>query len=379
MTGTEADPRLLPGSIDLEVVVNSISEGLYIVDTARRIMFWSRGAERITGWKAAEVVGSLCEDGILEHIDSGGHKLCHTDFCPLARSIRTGESQRIASIVYSLGSGSRRVPVEVTTAPLRDRAGSIVGGVEVFRDISAAVADLHTARLIQRDAMETRLPLDGRISFQVVSHPRDIVGGDFYRIEKTGDARFSFLLADVTSHGVSAALYTLRLRTLWDEGRDLLGSPAEFAARLNSRLAASGGDVGYFASGLFGVFDCGSPAFTFSSMGSPPFFTRRADGDVEAHAPPGLLLGIEEGIAFPQGEIRLSPGSALLFFTDGAFEVENRRGELYGIERLRERFARFDPSSQLEDFCAGVEGDLLEHSGRLQLPDDFTAVLVRIA
>ena len=69
--------------IDLAAVVDAISEGLYIVDADRRIVFWSRGAENITGWKDSEVVGSHCEDGILEHVDYAVHKLCQSEFCPL--------------------------------------------------------------------------------------------------------------------------------------------------------------------------------------------------------------------------------------------------------------------------------------------------------
>ncbi|MCX7040775.1 MAG: SpoIIE family protein phosphatase [Spirochaetes bacterium] len=367
-----------PRTIDLDVVVNSITEGLYIVDTDRRILYWNRGAEQITGWKAEEVVGSFCRDGILEHADSADHKLCHSGFCPLYRSIHSGKSLRVSSLVRTLTRKGKRVPVEVTTSPYRDGGGRIIGGIEVFRDMSAAMAEMQAARLIQRDAITLSAPTGGRASFEVAYHPRDLVGGDFVRIEKLDKSQFAFLLADVTSHGVSAALFTLLLRSLWEEHAHLWGGPLEAASHLNSRLGAYGSENGYFASALFGLLDAEAPSLAFCSAGSPPFLRREAGGRVTVHEATGHLLGAEEDPGYEKRSLALARGDRLLFFTDGAFEAENAAGEPAGIERLAERFARMGENESLDEFCARVEEDLLAYSGLLQLPDDFTAVLVRL-
>jgi sigma-B regulation protein RsbU (phosphoserine phosphatase) len=365
-------------SIDLGRVVDSISEGLYIVDTDRRILYWSKGAERITGWKAEEVVGSFCRDGILEHVDSADHKLCHSDFCPLYRSIHTGKSLRVPSIVHALTRKGQRVPVEVTTSPYRDGQEVIIGGIEVFRDMSAVMAEMQAARLIQRDAVTLSAPPGGRVSFEVTYHPRDLVGGDFVRIEKLEGSRFAFFLADVTSHGVSAALFTLLLRSLWEQNAELWGEPQLLASKMNSMLVHYGSENGYFASGLFGLVDADALSLEYCAAGTPAFLRRGAGGMVTAHETAGHLLGAEENPGFEKQSLELARGDSLLFFTDGAFEVENAAGEPAGIERLAERFARMAAGESLAGFCAGLEEDLLGYSGLLQLPDDLTAVLVRL-
>jgi PAS domain S-box-containing protein len=365
-------------SIDLGRVVDSISEGLYVVDTERRILYWSKGAERITGWKAEEVVGSLCRDGVLEHVDSADHTLCHSDFCPLYRSIAAGKSLRVSSIVHALTRKGKRVPVEVTTSPYRDGEGGIIGGIEVFRDMSAAMAEMQAARLIQRDAVTLSAPTGSRASFEVAYHPRDLVGGDFVRIEKLEGSRYAFFLADVTSHGVSAALFTLLLRSLWEQHAALWGDPLLLAAGMNSLLVRYGSANGYFASGLFGLLDAEALSLEYCAAGTPAFLRRGAGGTVTAHETAGHLLGAEEDPGFEKRSLDLARGDSLLFFTDGAFEVENSAGEPAGIERLAERFARMGAGESLDQFCAGVEEGLLGYSGLLQLPDDLTAVLVRL-
>jgi len=117
----------------LRAVMNSIFDGVYIVDRDRRIIFWNRGAQEITGYTAEEVVGRRCADNILNHIDENGRLLC-TSACPLQHTLLTGEEVRAK--IYPLHKSGRRFPVMTHIAPLRDGDGNIVAGIEVFRDIS---------------------------------------------------------------------------------------------------------------------------------------------------------------------------------------------------------------------------------------------------
>jgi phosphoserine phosphatase RsbU/P len=364
--------------IDFSRIIDSISEGLYVVDRDRRIIYWSRGAERLTGWKAGEVVGSHCSDGILEHEDVAGHKLCHDSFCPLHRSMITEKVQKTATVVSSLSKGGKRIPVEVTTAPLYDTEGVVVGGVEVFRDMSEAVADLHAARTVQLDALSTRLPEVPGIRLEAVYSPRDIVGGDFYRVEQTGERACALFLADVTSHGVSAALSTLLLRSLWDELREDRAVPDAFARRLNERLLPYAAPLGYYAAALSGVLDAAAGTFRFCSMGSPPFIQLSPGGTVTTHSVPGHLLGVERGLEFEAFSIPVHSGDRLLFVTDGAFEAAGEDGLPYGVGRVAERFRHLDEHEDFTEFCAALQRDLLARANLMRLPDDFTAILAAV-
>ncbi len=73
-------------NVDIKAIVDSLSDGVYVCDPQRRIIYWSKPAERITGWRAEEVVGRCCFDDVLCHIDKDGHKLCGEEYCPLHRA-----------------------------------------------------------------------------------------------------------------------------------------------------------------------------------------------------------------------------------------------------------------------------------------------------
>jgi diguanylate cyclase (GGDEF)-like protein/PAS domain S-box-containing protein len=118
-------------------IVENMHDGVYFVDRERRITFWNKGAERITGYSAAEVVGTSCANNILVHVDAIGRQLCHGS-CPLVASMADGAPHEAE--VYLHHKQGHRLPVWVRTSPLRDADGNFIGAVEVFTDISSRQA-----------------------------------------------------------------------------------------------------------------------------------------------------------------------------------------------------------------------------------------------
>jgi diguanylate cyclase (GGDEF)-like protein/PAS domain S-box-containing protein len=110
-----------------------LSDGVYFVTPTRQITFWNAAAERITGYKREEVLGSACSDGILNHVDDSGTNLCLAG-CPLAATMLDGKG-REAKVFLRHKSG-HRIPVLIRSAPIRDVNRNIVGAVEVFTDRS---------------------------------------------------------------------------------------------------------------------------------------------------------------------------------------------------------------------------------------------------
>lgn len=137
-------------------MLDELYDGVYFVDTRRRILYWNDGAERISGHAASEVVGSFCFDNILDHTDPTGCHLCQ-DRCPLVASIQT-RSQHCKRVFLRHKNGGR-VPVEVRTSPVTDDCGRVVGAVEIFRDAGVDLA-LESAYRSARELAE-RDPLTG--------------------------------------------------------------------------------------------------------------------------------------------------------------------------------------------------------------------------
>jgi diguanylate cyclase (GGDEF)-like protein/PAS domain S-box-containing protein len=110
-------------------LLDQMSDGVYFVTTDRRITYWNRGAERITGYGADEVLGHSCAEGILRHVDDGGRQLC-LHGCPLVAVMKDGRPREAA--VYLHHRDGHRVAVTVRGQALRDPQGKIAGSVEVF-------------------------------------------------------------------------------------------------------------------------------------------------------------------------------------------------------------------------------------------------------
>jgi diguanylate cyclase (GGDEF)-like protein/PAS domain S-box-containing protein len=110
-------------------LLDQMSDGVYFVTVDRRITYWSRGAERITGYGAQEVLGHSSAEGILRHVDGAGRQLC-LHGCPLLAVMGDGKPRE--AHVYLHHKDGHPVPVTMVGQALREPDGKIVGSVEVF-------------------------------------------------------------------------------------------------------------------------------------------------------------------------------------------------------------------------------------------------------
>jgi phosphoserine phosphatase RsbU/P len=354
-------------------ILDALADGAYITDTSRKILFWNRAAERITGWSAKDVVGHRCSENILVHVDKDGHQLCGEEHCPLHRAMMTGEQSREPLLVFAQHKEGRRIPVEVSVAPLPAGDGQILGGIEIFRDWSDALVDLRRAKVIQDNALHSPLPNDERVRFEIIYSPEELVGGDFYRVERIDSDVYAIMVADVMGHGVASALYTMQLRSLWEECRNLLNRPGEFLSAINRRLFKFTSAEGYFATAVFLTLNAESGRLRFASAAHPPPFVLRKDGSASKLTAKSPALGLFEDLDYSETEGNLSEGERLIFYTDGATELCNAEEKELGENGLLRILTECNNES---DNLGEAERRLLQFTNRIRLPDDLT--LLRI-
>lgn len=364
---------VLMESLSQPEILHSLADGVYITDVNRKILFWNRAAERITGWTASDVVGRTCYDSVLCHVDKDGHCLCGHDTCPLHRSIVTNQPSTEPLLVFAQCKNQRRLPVEVSVAPLTNGNGEVVGGIEVFRDLRGNLHDLLRAKAIQEQSLTSQLPGDPRVEIKSVYKAREIVGGDFFRVEALNSNRYGLLMADVTGHGIAAALYTMQLRMLWDDHRDKLNTPAFFMRTVNHRLNALVHEAGFFATAAFVLYDatCGHLRCVRAGHPSPLIF--RKDGTVETLGRPQSALGMWPDTQYLEHQAQLAPGDTLLMFTDGATEIFDAEDALLdkdGLVRLIREEMAAEPDGNLD--LEKLAEKLLTFSNQIHLADDLT-------
>jgi PAS domain S-box-containing protein len=128
--------------IDLvRLILENFEDGIYLIDRNRRILYWSEGAERITGHLAHEVIGKTCNVNLLSHCGEQGTPYC-ADGCPLSATMEEVKSRRMRCFIRH--KNGHRVPINSRSAPVKNRAGELIGAVEIIR------LDVHHYGLAQR-------------------------------------------------------------------------------------------------------------------------------------------------------------------------------------------------------------------------------------
>jgi PAS domain S-box-containing protein len=121
---TDSDPRFFP------IIFRSIPHGIFTIDEHGRITSFNHAAEQITGFPAAEAIGKRCYDVFRTDI-------CQQD-CPLKRSVRTKEKIEDREVTI-LTKEDKRLVISISTAAMTDDGGNVLGGVEMFRDLSQVI------------------------------------------------------------------------------------------------------------------------------------------------------------------------------------------------------------------------------------------------
>jgi len=148
-------------------ILDHLYDGVYFTDRQRQILYWNKGAERITGYANDEVVGRSCRDNLLNHVDANGVQLCLNQ-CPLAACMADGRPREAEVFLHH--ADGHRVPVLVRAAPLRDAQGQIVGAVETFSEATGALVAGRELRELRRavrtdplTGISNRQGLEGRL------------------------------------------------------------------------------------------------------------------------------------------------------------------------------------------------------------------------
>ena len=113
-------------------ILESLPNGLCVVDGQKKVLLWSDGAERISGRQRHEVIGHSCIAEPLLHCDQPGCEFCSEE-CPAARAIKTSQPAEALGFVHH--KAGHEIPVRIRAVPLHDQRGSIIGAVEVFDDL----------------------------------------------------------------------------------------------------------------------------------------------------------------------------------------------------------------------------------------------------
>jgi serine phosphatase RsbU (regulator of sigma subunit) len=182
------------------------------------------------------------------------------------------------------------------------------------------------ARTLQRSLSPSRLPDLAGLDVAVYYEPfaPEEVGGDFYDLFPLAGARSGFFLGDVCGKGPDAATVTSLARYTMRTAAMLYESPDAILGDLNSALHMESPESMQTCTAVYGQIDMstGAAAILLAVAGHPAPLVVRADGSVEITAAHGTMLGAVEQPVFHTCEVRLSPGDAIVLYSDGILDTE---------------------------------------------------------
>ena len=241
-------------------------------------------------------------------------------------------------------------------------------------------AEVRLARQVQLDLLPVAAAFPP-IDMAADCLPASQVGGDFYDVLRLPDGRVSFVLGDVSGHGLSAALLMALIHgAMSNPPWGTSEAPGDSASRLNDLLVKKSSEARY-ASLFWCAYHAGSHTLSYLNAGHPPPLLMRSgaadSARIQRLATGGAVLGLITHGSYSTETVHAEPGDVLVLTSDGITEAPNRRGEQFGEERLIHaiELARDRPAAAIKD---GILSAVAAFTGKRPAADDQTLLVVRL-
>lgn len=225
--------------------------------------------------------------------------------------------------------------------------------------------ELQIAQRIQNSLLPTNLPNEQCFRIAARYLPMTSVAGDFYDFIVPDEQHVGILVADVSGHGVPAALIASMVKLAFAGQATNADKPAELLRAMNISLC--GNTQGQFVTGAYLYLSASGERMYYAAAAHPAMYLLR-DRKVLRIVENGLMLGAFTFAPYTEISQAMQPGDRFLLYTDGILETGNADGEEYGGDRLAELLlatATMDENRaadlivrQVQNWAASQEDDL---------------------
>lgn len=372
----------------LEKAADSSSEGITIgtmSEVEQPLIYANKGFEKLTGYAVDEVIGRNCR--FLQGKDTEQAKVDE-----LRRAIDNGEETTVELLNYKKDGTPFWNRLSIT--PLKNKAGEathyvgiqsdITEAKETKRNLQAANQDLQEFRdLISKELdqasraqqfiLPAELPTNEKIKFSAFYAPMGRIGGDYYDVIELKDNVYGIMIADVTGHGIPAALLTFMTSFAFKEAALGKLSTAQVVRRTNEKLVNKM-PSGAFITMFYAIYDAERHLLSYTQAGHPPgFIIRPSTNELISLQSGGSLVGVfnNDLVQFNEKEIELLPRDKVFLYTDAIIEVKDQTNKMIETEEFL-AFLNQNQESPLEDLFQNLHQFGCDFSGNPTYDDDFT-------
>src|SRR5271157_140112 len=253
-----------------------------------------------------------------------------------------------------------------------------VAAEKIFADerrLLSIESELVVAREIQSSILPGSAPDLKGLRINAAYRPMTAVAGDFYEFIVVDPNRVGILVADVSGHGVPAALIAAMVKVAMQSVVPAADDPREVLRGLNRILSGELQDQ--FISAAYLWLNMEIRRALYSAAGHPPLLCWRG-GKLERIESNGLLLGLVADSDYPVCEMPLNSGDRFLLYTDGVVEPENATGDFFGDHQL-EQIVRSNrsrlPAELSEELLSGIRR---WRPASVPQQDDITLIVIDV-
>jgi phosphoserine phosphatase RsbU/P len=235
--------------------------------------------------------------------------------------------------------------------------------------------ELDIARQIQSSTLPRLIPSFRDLQIAARYAPMSAVAGDFYDFLVVDEHRVGILVADVTGHGVPAALIASMLKVAFSVQAEHADDPARVLTGLNRALCGKFEE--HFVTAAYVFADAERNVLRYAGAGHPPLLMASTTPEnVRLIEENGLMLGLFPEAEYSSTEIPLKEGDRCLLYTDGVFEAMNASQEEFGKPRLVE-FLQAHSHLAAESFTKALLAEVsrwASHCSGQRQDDDITVL-----
>ena len=246
---------------------------------------------------------------------------------------------------------------------------------KLARQLAEIRTELETARQIQLSIIPREPAKVAGLDIAACYKAMTSVAGDFYDFIRVDDKRLGTLVADVSGHGMPAALISSMLKIAFAEQAQFASEPAKLLAALNQTLC--GKFRGHFVTAAYVFIDLEKKTLRYAGAGHPPMLLRHSSGSVSEVIENGLFLGSFPFAQYADVERPFEPGDWLLLYTDGIPEMNNPQEEEFGVDRLKLFLEMEGGDIPAEKFVDATLAELSEWAAGREAEDDLTLLAIR--
>ena len=237
-------------------------------------------------------------------------------------------------------------------------------------------SDLQFARRVQESLLPQPAFSAGNMEIRSAYIPSETLSGDFYDYFENGSRLYLFV-ADVSGHGLPAAILVSLLKSYLHSEAGDASSLAGFMTRLNDFLVSASLPSQFATAQILRLESQGS-CLRWANAAHPPFLLYQSKKKRSSlFESPGHLLGAMPGMQFEEFEMAVCPGDILFAYTDGLTDRRTEQGEFYSVDRIA-RILEQESDSALTLIYDRVYEDATTFSATDEFKDDIAFVLGRV-